>query len=240
MSKKLLLNNFSSGSSEGLTPVQNGLVCWLDAFDLTTYEFGTIWEDRTNNNNNGTVAMIPTDVALGNGVLKAKSFVNIPNPTKGLTNYTVEIGYEDVMKRYWCGLWGNTSNSNGNTPNGVSFYHGNNRIQTHPLYFYPPEKTELSGGKNYITFTFEETMFTIYVNGEYYSKQTYNDGLRVNPSNANYLCFMCRKTNTVDETTETGTDFISNKWYFIRIYNRTLTEEEIFNNYNYELSLKRG
>ena len=55
MTKKLLMNNHNNNS---LLPTQNGLVCWLDAFDLTTYEVGTVWNDRTNSNNNGTVTTL--------------------------------------------------------------------------------------------------------------------------------------------------------------------------------------
>lgn len=237
MSKKLLMNSFSGGSSEGLTPVQNGLVCWLDAFDLTSFAYNITWHDRTSNRNNGTLSSESGE--LGNGYIQAKGVVNIPNPTKGLNEYTVEIGYEDVALKYWCGLWGNTSKA-GNSPDGVSFYQQENRIMTYPLNITVPDKTNLQGGKNYVTVTFSSIDFKIYINGEFYFKKVYDDGGTVYPSKANYFCFMSRKPNTVDEDTNTGADSFENKWYFLRIYNRTLTEEEIFNNYNYELSLKRG
>ena len=51
---------------------------------------------------------------------------------------------------------------------------------------------------------------------------------------------MGRKPNAVTEDTNTGADYLANKWYYIRIYNKALTEEEVLNNYNYELSLTRG
>ena len=242
MTKKLLMNNHNDNS---LLPTQDGLVCWLDAFDLATYEFGTVWLDRTSNNNNGTVDYLYEFQSVGNGILEAKSLVNIPNPTKGLNEYSVEIGYEDVQLKYWCGLWGNTSDSftndaSGNKPDGISFYQAVNKISCYPVNMTPPDKEGLSGGKNYIVFTFTSTGFTIYINGEKYTNLLYNDTRRINPSNANYLCFMGRKPNAVTEDTNTGADYLANKWYYIRIYNKALTEEEVLNNYNYELSLTRG
>lgn len=238
MSKKLLMNKFNN--VDGLSPVQDGLVCWLDAFDLYTYEISTVWLDRTNNGNNGTVGMTPVVTSVGNGVLEAKSFVNIPNPTKGLSDYTVEIGYQDNTKGYWLGLWGNTSTSDSSFPYGISFYQGDNMIRTYPLNINSPEYTGLHGGKNYITFTFNSTGFSIYINGEIYESITFNTNRQVYQSNADYFCFMARKPNSVSTDTNTGADFISAKWYYLRIYNRELTEEEIVNNYNYELSLSRG
>lgn len=242
MSKKLLMNNRNGNS---LLPTQDGLVCWLDAFDLTTYEVGTVWQDRTSNNNNGVVQSISGFESVANGILHAKSLVNIPNPTKGLSDYTVEVGYEDVVLSYWCGLWGNTSDAytndpSGNFPDGISFYQADNKISCYPVNMTPPDKEGLSGGKNYIVFTFTSTGFTIYINGQKNTNFLYNDTRRINPSNANYLCFMGRKPNAVTVDANTGADMIKNKWYFLRVYNRALTQEEIEFNYNYELSLTRG
>lgn len=237
MSKKLLLNNHVVN---GLSPVQDGLVCWLDAFDLTTYEINSIWEDRSSYKNNGIVSAIYDKATITNGVLNVKSVLNIPNPTKELTNYTVEIGYEDVILRYWCGLWGNTSKSISNNPNGISIYQGDNSIGLYPLDIVTPSFEGLRGGKNYITFTFSSSELIIYINGVKFNTLTYTDERKINPSNANYLCFMSRKVNTVDENTTNGADMLRNNWYFIRIYNKTLTQEEVIFNYNYELSLQRG
>lgn len=241
MSKKLLMNN---RSDSGLSPTQNGLVCWLDAFDLTEFDYNTTWLDRTNNNNNATVCYDSTVVeSVGNGILHAKTAVNIPNPTKGLSQYTVEIGYEDISAKYWLGLWGNTSESSSTYYKGVSIYQEKKLIGGYPFTFYSTPKDVIEGGKNYVTTTLNSNQLTVYHNGvKLYTINTTNQTppKEMLPSEANYFCFMARKPNDATAESDTGADMISSKWYFLRIYNRVLTQEEILANYNYELSLTRG
>ena len=233
MSKKLLMNNFSNN---GLLPEQNGLVCWLDAFDLTTYKVGAIWEDRTGNNN-GTVSTPFEFGSVGNGVLNAKSCVNIPNPTKNLNEYTVEVGYEDVILRYWCGLWGNTgASSTGNS----CYISGDACVSFYPTVITSSINNDLHGGKQYITVTISSTNVKVFRNGLLFFTYNFTDTTKIKPSTADNFIFMARKSNNPNDTTVTGADMLKNNWYFLRIYNRTLTEEEILNNYNYELSLVRG
>lgn len=238
MSKKLLLNSFSGGSSEGLTPVQNGLVCWLDAFDLSSnYSINTVWTDRSGNNNDGVVTTLFEFGSVGNGVLNAKSLVNIPNPTKELSEYTVEVGYEDVMLRYWCGLWGNT----GALSTGTSCYiSGDSCVSFYPTVISSSINEDLHGGKQYITVTISSTNVKMFRNGLLFYTYDFTDSKKIIPSTANNFIFMARKSNNPNDTTDTGADMLKNNWYFLRIYNRILTEEEVSNNYNYELSLERG
>ena len=232
MNKKLLMNNCNYNS---LLPTQDGLVCWLDAFDLTSFEVGDIWNDRTSNGNNGVVKHNYLTPIINNGTVKGKSEINIPNITKNLTNYTVEVGYQDLKDGYWFGLWGNRSGDN-----GTSFYQTGDSFQAYPsLIAVPPTKTGVSGGKNYVSFTFDENYTKIYHNGELYYSQP-KSVVGITPSTANYLCVMGRKSNNPTDNTDTLADSRTSIWYFVRIYNKTLTEEEVLNNYNYELSLTRG
>lgn len=240
MSKKLLMNN---RSDSGLSPTQNGLVCWLDAFDLTNFELSTVWLDRTNNNNDATVCYLPVVESVGNGILHAKTAVNIPNPTKGLSQYTVEVGYQDVTNRYWLGLWGNTSDFGDGYFKGLSLYQQENGIGGYPISINVASKNGIQYGKNYITATINSNELTIYHNGErlsFNNLTTQSPSKQILPSEANYFCFMGRKPNNANEESNTSADMISAKWYFLRIYNRVLTQEEILANYNYELSLTRG
>ena len=239
MSKKLLMNNHNDNS---LLPTQDGLVCWLDAFDLTTYEVGTVWQDRTSNNNNGTVDYLYEFQSVSNGILEAKSLVNIPNPIKGLSTLSIEIGYEDMETGYWSGLCGFYSGSTSTGYKGVSFNHINKAYDIYPLSIIPPSKEDINGGKNYVILVLNSNDVTIYHNGtKFTSVNTITKcDKEILPSEANNLCFMGRKPNSVDENTTDGADYRLNKWYYIRIYNKALTEEEVLNNYNYELSLTRG
>lgn len=235
MSKKLLMNKYSVN---GLLPVQEGLVCWLDAFDLTSYSLGIEWPDRTGNGN-GIVREASNVVSVNNGILHACSIVDIPNPTKGLTSYSVEVGYEDLKTGYWLGLWGNTSANTERYCHGLSFHQLGNSYGAFPFYLTTPTKTEINGGKNYTVLTINSNILEIYHNGvKYY---TFNsEPKNILPSEANYSCFMARKPNTLTPDATSGTDSRLAKWYYIRIYNKVLTEEEILNNYNYELTLQRG
>ena len=239
MSKKLLMNKFSVN---GLSPVQDGLVCWLDAFDLTSFEINSVWIDRTNNGNNGNVTTLETFTSLSNGILYAKGVVDIPNPIKGLNAFTIEIGYQDMQTGYWSGLCGFYSGSTSTGYNGISIHQTGNTFGMFPFYLTPPNKDGFKGGKNYVTFIFNSSNITAYHNGEmltsFNTKTNYDK--EILPSQSNYLCFMSRKPNSVDENTTGGTDSRLNKWYYIRMYNRLLTEEEILNNYNYEMTLGRG
>lgn len=238
MSKKLLMNSFSGSSSEGLAPVENGLVCWLDAFDLTPdYYVGTVWTDRSGNNNDGVVKNIFDTIEVNNGVLYTKSYANIPNPTKNLNEYTVEIGFEDVIQRYWCGLWGNTgASSTGNS----CYISGDACVSFYPTVITSSINNDLHGGKQYITVTISSTNVKVFRNGVHFFTYDFTDSKKIIPSTANNFVFMARKTNNPNDTTDTGADMLKNKWYFLRIYNRALTEEEILNNYNYEMTLVRG
>lgn len=242
MSKKLLMNN---RGDNGLSPTQNGLVCWLDAFDLTDKQQSLTWADRTNNNNDGTFnfSLNSVNMTVNNGVLIAENSVQIPNPTKGLSQYTVEIGYEDISAKYWLGLWGNTSESSSTYYKGVSIYQEKKLIGGYPFTFYSTPKDVIEGGKNYVTTTLNSNQLTVYHNGvKLYTINTTNQTppKEMLPSEANYFCFMARKPNNATIESDTGADMISSKWYFIRIYNRVLTPEEVLANYNYELSLQRG
>lgn len=239
MSKKLLFNNYTIN---GLTPVQNGLVCWLDAYDLTSFGINSVWIDRTNNGNNGNVTTFDTLTSLSNGILYAKGVVDIPNPIKGLNTFTIEIGYQDMDTGYWLGLCGFYSGSTNTGYNGVSIHQTGNTFGMFPFYLSPPDKDGFKRGKNYVTFIFNTSNVIVYHNGEkltsFNTKTNYNK--EILPSHSNYLCFMSRKPNSVNENTTGGADYRLAKWYYIRIYNKELSEEEVLANYNYELSLQRG
>lgn len=239
MSKKLLMNKFSVN---GLLPIQEGLVCWLDAFDLTSYTVNSVWLDRTGNNNNGTVNKLNDFQSIGNGILEAKSLVNIPNPIKGLSTFSIEIGYQDNGTGYWSGLCGFYSGSTSTGHKGLSLIHINKSYDLYPFNILPPSKEDINGGKNYVILVINSNDVTIYHNTtKFTSVNTITKcNKEILPSEANNLCFMARKPNTANENTTDGAEFRLNKWYYIRIYNKALTEEEVLNNYNYEMTLGRG
>lgn len=82
-------------STSNVHPVMDGLVCWLDARDLTSTENGTIWKDRSGKGNHATLKRLNqnTTPALENGYYRTydSGYVVLPNFTfdlnKGMSVY---------------------------------------------------------------------------------------------------------------------------------------------------------
>lgn len=208
--------------------ITDGLTCWLDARSLSDFTFGGTWADLSGNGNNGSIAQAHL-VSLENGILDGSGYINIPNPTKGLSNYTVEIGFKDLSIGYWLGLWGNTSGSTGN-----SIYKENEtRYNSYPIERRVPISKTVH---EYYTVVVKDNRMSAYYNGillvENYCTLT--------PSDANYFVFMGRKPNNPTQDTNGTADVKRAEWYFLRIYDRALTGDEISFNYTYETSLNRG
>lgn len=220
---ELLLN-----PKEELLPITDGLTCWLDARSLSDFTSGGTWADLSGNGNNGSITRTSL-VSLENGILNGKGYVNIPNPTKGLSNYTVEVGFKDFSTGYWFGLWGNTSGSTGN-----SVYKGSaTQYDGYPKSIgMTISKTE----REYYTVVVKDNQVSIYFNGLLLGENC----CTLTPSDANYFVFMGRKPNNPTQDTNGVVDTKQSEWYFLRIYDRALTGDEISFNYTYETSLNRG
>ena len=208
-------------------PITDGLTCWLDARSLSDFTSGGTWIDLSGNGNNGSIAEAQL-VSLENGILNGSGYINIPNPTKGLSDYTVEVGFKDLSTGYWIGLWGNTSGTTGNsTYRDNGFYNG-----------YPVPMTESASKteREYYTVVVKDNRADIYFNGLLLCKNR----CTLTPSDANYFVFMARKPNNATQDTNGGADVKRAEWYFLRIYDRALTADEVMSNYTYETSLNRG
>lgn len=209
------------------TPITDGLTCWLDARSLSDFTSGETWVDLSGNGNNGSITQVSL-VSLENGILDGSGYINIPNPTKGLSNYTVEVGLKDLSMGYWLGLWGNTAGSTGN-----SVYKQNGAYSGYPIsMLVSVSKTE----REYYTMVVKDNRADIYINGLLLRENC----CTLTPSDAKYFVFMGRKPNSATQDTDGVADVKRAEWYFLRIYDRALTGDEISFNYTYETSINRG
>lgn len=207
--------------------ITDGLTCWLDVRSLSDFTSGGTWADLSGNGNNGSISL-GSSTSLENGILDGSGYINIPNPTKGLSNYTVEVGFKDLSTGYWLGLWGNTSGSTGN-----SIYKQNGGYSGYPIEM----KTNISKTeREYFTIVVKDNRVDMYLNGLLLRENC----CTLTPSDANYFVFMGRKPNAPTQNTNGGADVKRAEWYFLRIYDRALTGDEISFNYTYETSLNRG
>lgn len=183
--------------------------------------------DLSGNGNNGSISHASL-TSLENGILNGSGYINIPNPTKGLSNYTVEVGFKDLATGYWLGLWGNTSGSTGN-----STYKQNGSYSGYPIGMtVNVSKTE----REYHTIVVKDNRADMYLNGLLLRENC----CTLTPSDAKYFVFMGRKPNAPTQNNDGGVDAKRAEWYFLRIYDRALTADEISFNYTYETSLNRG
>lgn len=224
MSKKLLMNY---ASNNGLLPVMDGLICWLDGRWYVSGE--DTWRDMSGHNNNATLSN--TTGINKNNALYFKGGGNIENPTLNLANYTVEVHVKDLKTGYWNGLYGNTGGTTGNSvyinSKDISGYPYNN-IHTMGL-LSPYNRVVLS-------IVYETNSLSLYFNGKFIKKVSYY----VHPSTAEYFLICARKLNSPSNISNAFTDDRLNEWYSFKIYNRALSEKEIHQNYLYEQSVHGG
>ena len=212
---------------EELPLITDGLTCWLDARSLSSFASEETWIDLSGNGNNGSIAQASL-TSLENGILNGSGYINIPNPTKGLSNYTVEVGFKDLATGYWLGLWGNTSGATGN-----SIYKENRAYGGYPIGMRMPiSKTE----REYYTVVVKDNQASVYFNGLLLGENC----CTLTPSDAKYFVFMGRKPNAPTQNNDGVADAKQAEWYFLRIYDRALTGDEISFNYTYETSINRG
>lgn len=91
MSKKLLMNNYSEN---GLLPIMDGLVCWLDAYDIETGD--TLWKDRSGNGNDFKIVGSPV---IKNGYFhfaQSKPYARCESLEVDIDSVTVQCSLKDI------------------------------------------------------------------------------------------------------------------------------------------------
>ena len=213
--------NWNSGEeiTEGL--VTKGLMCLLEPNNLTTG--ATIWQDRSNHNNNFYIEGSNTFTVENNACFIADNVSlycvpdNLPTGTK-----TYEIYYKRINTTYYSSL----------------FYFGEQLCfqLTHAGYTFrrgnAPYLTADNEGKltnmglsSVIGVIITQNYIKVYQNGSILKTHICNNSNVLNFTNNYYI----------GKRSDNG-DRKSKYIYSFKIYNRELTEDEISRNYNYEMA----
>lgn len=206
-----------------LTPVMDGLICWLDGRDGIV---GDTWIDRVSINNiNGITWQQPCkgSIYFSDSNLISKYMLNEFNNT----NLTLEICYKYLTEGGGFSLGYASINNNSIFSvllPGTTFCEIRGNLAGKCRYSFTGEEQEVGTILKQV-FTINNTTSKIYNN--YVNAVSFDD---VNPNITNYLTLGRTNANV-------GGEILI---YYIRIYNRALTEEEIQQNYLYEQSIKRG
>lgn len=216
MSKKLLMNNYSEN---GLMPVMDGLVCWLDGRDGKIGD--TIWKDRSGNGSDAEIIgceWTGFSLKINNNsdqFLVSKTLIDDNNKP-----YTLEV----YFKRNFT-TRGATNVILANTSKqwygSTSIY-----IDVNRLYFDMGNQTltaDYTNNKPYQVAITKSNQVSRkgFLNGEFVNEHS-------------------RTTYTISFLGNWDDNKMMGEYYSIRLYNRALTEEEIKQNYLYEQSIERS
>lgn len=222
MSKKLLFNNpNNSGDGNAELPVTDGLVCWLDAKDLSNGD--TVWKDRSTRGNDATLTGFTFDETNGivnPGKIKMKQGAKISLPSQ-LRFQSIYVGYTD-----------------GNIDDQIDIIGTKPRTARFCLRYgdYYPYPSQLSMAKAH-NFPLTNDPYHGYFGR--FLKSFPIETFRTMQKNL-YLQF---STNNIHQNPIIGYDTNSKantEYSFILIYNRPLSEEEINLLFDYETKIERG
>ena len=221
MSKKLLMDNYSNN---GLMPVMDGLICWLDAND---YDGTNILKDRSGNGNdfilNGQFEYVD-----GFLIFDSKKTNYADNTTMELdwNSTSIQIRVSDVQNYdsyvFSIGGWNGFNVRYCYQPKSLTSnkYGGRNT---------PTNSVDLSKSDSIIYASYSPDKMFLKCDGmEDIEIDTLNNGNKI----FNGIRIGC--------TAVAVTLLITMKFGSILIYNRVLSEEEIKQNYEYEKSIERG
>lgn len=241
MAKKLMMNNINNYSENGLLPVTDGLVCWLDGRDYS----GT----------NSVKDRIKKKMFTCNNIINKKNaFVydksdsvifaefNSDENMYNLFNSDFTLYFEDKLDRVIPFLNTATHSAyprlihfndyNGNSPYQLSYNGERNNMTIHDSNIvdnniFKMKNINYNVSKKSIVIIKRENTISAYLNGKKYET--------VNVSN-----------NIINlERLTLGNVYLANRTYYgniysFMVYNRALTEEEIQQNYLYEQQIQRG
>lgn len=231
----------------GSNAVRSGLVLSLDAANARSYVSGsTTWYDVSGNNNNGSLSNSPVFGSLNNGILIFNGInhnVSVPNSNTYLTgSYFTFSTWVNIPTTAAANTYYSILNKNNYNTNGISIIIGtgglaSNQIQLSNI------RMSVSGNIavatqftlspivpfntwNQFTYTLNydntNTYLSLYINGSFRQTLTIGSGSFI--GNTNSLSI--------------GTPGPGNGTYFsgsmanYQIYNRVLSADEIFQNYN--------
>ena len=225
MSKKLILNNYSEN---GLMPVMDGLVCWLDGRDGKNGD--TIWKDRSGSGNNFELngfTFSGEDGWTGKNLKVNFSQYAIKNISLA-EEYTIEVDlFVDGVK---------------NNEQTTFFYFGdgNTSGKWRECVFRRDSTKYQFMQSNYSIITDAQLKrYSLTIMGKRDKIYLYIDSIRRYETSINNII----SGLTANFYLGCGYNlerFCKARFNSVKIYNKILTEEEIQQNYLYEQSIERG
>lgn len=217
MSRKLMMNNVKSN---GLYPVTDGLICWLDGRDGSGTQ--TTWIDRSGNSNDAIITnCMWTGKALRVNNNSDSFLVNKLLISSDFSPFTLEINFKNITAKP--GIVDNIIMANSTKSWGYSssIYKNNQRLF-------------LDVGNSNISNSFE-------LNKSYQvGVIKYNNASRKPLLDGTILEYPNSiGTDGISFLGNFDTNHMIGDYHSIRLYNRILTQEEITQNYNYEQSITR-
>lgn len=232
-----------SSANPTLSPVSNGLVLNLDAFNTSSYSgAGTAWNDLSTRGNNGTFTATPTYSTSNSGGINfnATYWVNFTNTSDfwflNTAPYTIEAWFRPTINpglNFWAGivnressaqtgsregynLWFNGSATTDTRFGAERFSAGTNRNAGSLLL----DQSQTVNKWHQIVSTYDGLNTALYRNGSLFNSS----------GNANLNIINNTRTLTVGarETYDLFTGTIS----VIRIYNKALSASEVSQNFN--------
>lgn len=233
--------------SNGPRIVTNGLVLYLDAGSAKSYPgSGTVWNDLSGNGNNGTLINGPTYSTSNKGSIVFDGVDDYVSVTENsgmkpqiLTlefaakiNSTVNSGSGSVFNFQYIIFRQNSRTTNfegynitygetnaaygmGSTPSGGTPQYGVNATNnSSPI-----------GKISFITALFDNTSMSIYVDGIFQASGPKASGINYNSTHTLKIGRSVPIGNAFDST-------MNGAIYFVRLYNRILSSDEISQNYN--------
>lgn len=218
------MNNFSEN---GMLPIMDGLICWLDGRDGRTGD--TVWKDRVK----------PKEYTINNGgieenlkscALKTGGFLNLGLIGNG--EKTFEIRYKKTDTKYWSAIMYvlNKVCVEMTSANKILFRVQNNDTPTSTL-------TLSKSIENCILTVSVGSEVCIYIDGVLETKLSSDFFAKYGYIISDLLMF---DSDYLINSRFDGGDKQAKNIYSFKIYNRVLTEEEIQHNYLYEQSIERG
>lgn len=227
MSKKLLMNNYSEN---GLMPVMNGLICWLDGRDGSGTD--TVWRDRCNNGNDASMTCNFNPLYHE---WDGKKFIVKQDTTNFKTGFKNKLyGYKTLEFTFMIKAEKTYPYIFSSPRRNIRMcLHGSNVIQytlaNNGILSYIDSDFNL-GIQYTITITISNNL-TLYVNG---IKHTQRDDHTGTPEDGPFYIFCDQYASDLSARQLVG------HYCSFKAYNRALTEEEIQQNYEYEQSIERG
>lgn len=216
MSRKLMMNNVESN---GLSPVTDGLICWLDGRDGNGTQ--TTWVDRTGNSNDAIITnCVWTGKALRVNNNSDSFLVNKILINSDTSPFTLEVNFKNITMA--------------NNVDNIIMANSTKMWDYSSSIYRNIKRLLLDVGNTTINNSFElnksyQVGLIKYHNS---SRKPLLDGAILEYPNSMI-------TNGISFLGNFDAKHMIGDYYSIRLYNRILTQEEITQNYNYEKSISR-